>query len=117
MTRCPTCSHTLTRSHRNPLQKVIYAHTLRCSRCGYRGARLHAGLGNTLHFVFSRCSRCIRCGTIEVQRTARRDLIDSMSGNLVSVLLGLTGAPLNKCSACRLQYRDWRSPRNARPPR
>jgi len=82
----------------------------RCTKCGHALKRLHPIVDANLSFVFSRYTRCIRCGTPRVQRLKKRDRIDSMSKNLTSQLLRLTGAPLNKCPACRLQYYDWRPP-------
>jgi len=62
-------------------------------------------------FVFSRHSRCLKCGKTErVSRLAKRDYIDGFSKSPLSLLQGVMGAPINRCSACRLQYYDWRGP-------
>ena len=116
MPRCPFCARSLTRSHRRLLEKLIYADAFRCSKCGRRTARLYPRLAVMLTFVFSRFTHCVQCGSARVQRTSRRDHVDTPSRNLASRLLGLTGAPLNKCPACRVQYRDWRAPRPLAPP-
>jgi hypothetical protein len=92
------------------MQKVLYNEIFRCTRCGYFLKHLHPLVDANLSFVFSRYTHCIRCGTSRVQRLKKRDRIDSMSKHLASLLLRLTGAPLNKCPACRLQYYDWRPP-------
>ena len=110
MPKCPTCLRSLMRTHRTPWQKLRGAEAFRCRKCGYRTSRWRPALGVALQFVFSRHSHCVSCGTERVKRIAKRDRVDSMSRNIVSILFGLTGAPLNKCPACRLQYRDWRRP-------
>jgi hypothetical protein len=61
-------------------------------------------------FLFSRYSHCIQCGSARVHRLTKRDRVDSMSHHPFSVLQHITGAPVNKCIACRLQYHDWRRP-------
>jgi hypothetical protein len=38
----------------------------------------------------------------------QRDQIDRMTKHPISLLIGLTGAPIYHCGPCRLQYRDWR---------
>jgi hypothetical protein len=101
------------RGHRRAVQKLLYADVLRCMKCGYRLNRLHQVLHLNLAFLFSRDTRCIKCGTTNVRRMTKRDRIDTVSRNLASQLLHLSGAPLNKCVACRLQYYDWRPPQPA----
>ena len=60
------------------------------------------------NFFVSTNARCVNCGTAKVQRVAKRDLLDGLSGHPVSQLQRLTFAPLNRCAACRLQFYDWR---------
>jgi hypothetical protein len=98
------------RTHRTRLQRLVYSDVFRCSKCGQRSRRVHTSLAATLTFFFSRHTHCIRCGTERVHRMQKRDRIDSVSKNLASRLLHLSGAPLNKCIGCRLQYYDWRTP-------
>lgn len=45
-----------------------------------------------------------------IHRVAKRDRVDDLSQHPLSWLLGVSGAPLNKCPACRLQYYDWHPP-------
>ena len=99
------------REHRRSLEKLIYTDIHRCTKCGYRLTWLRLVRRGNLKFVFSRYTRCIRCGTAYVQRSSKRDRIDSVSKNLLSRILFVSGAPVNKCVACRLQYYDWRPPR------
>ena len=113
MPPCPTCGRSMMREHRKALQKVIYAESFRCSKCRTRFHRVHPVLRLNYEFVFSRHTRCIRCGTLTVHRLARRDHVDSLSRNVLSQIQRVTGAPVNKCPACRLQYYDWRTPSKA----
>ena len=48
------------------------------------------------------------CGNRRVRRIPARDRIDAMSAHPLSILLGLLGAPIYHCNACRHQYHDWR---------
>ena len=111
MPACPVCGGHLTRSHRRPLQRLYYTDLFRCRGCDYEGGRLHPFLQNNVHFVFSRRTRCPRCGSLDVHRLEKRDRVDSLSKNLLSRVQRLVGAPINKCPACRLQYYDWRKPK------
>ena len=114
MVLCPSCGSRLVRRHRSFLQKLLYSDRVRCSKCKFRGARLHpvfASAMSSMRFVFSRCSRCPRCESYDVHRVGRPDRIDSFSTTLAGLLQLLTGAPVNKCPACRLQFYDWRKPR------
>jgi hypothetical protein len=92
------------------LEKFIYSDMYRCVKCGYRVGIAYALLRSNLTFVCSRHTRCIRCGTIEVRRSSRRDRIDSVSNNPLSWLMRFAAAPINRCVRCRLQYFDWRHP-------
>ena len=110
MAQCPKCGRHLTRAHRKSFEKLVYTDIFRCASCGYRLGSQRPFLLATVKFVFSRQTHCIRCGTSHVQRSSKRDRIDSVSRNLLSRILYLSGAPVNKCIACRLQYYDWRKP-------
>ena len=87
---------------------MLYSDVFRCPQCHRTTRRLRAGLRVTLTFYFSRFTHCIRCGSARIELMDRRDHIDSLSHHPYSGLLRLTGAPLKKCPACRLQYYDWR---------
>ena len=106
----------MTRTHRTRVQKLLYSDVFRCTKCGRRLNRKHIRRSVMLIFAFSRYSHCIRCGTPNVVRLSKRDRVDSVSRHPASLLFGLTGAPLNKCPHCRLQYRDWRRPWQAVAP-
>lgn len=105
---CPDCGDRLQRIRRSPMQKLAYADVFRCQACARRIARPHATFVSNADFVFSRYTRCIRCGTRDVHRLTKRDGIDPMSRNLLSVFFRLMRAPIHRCRGCRLQYCDWR---------
>jgi hypothetical protein len=90
------------------LERLTFRKVLRCAACRYRARQLRVPFESELTFVFSRHTRCIRCGSARVRRLSDRDRIDSMSSHPLSLLLALTFAPIHHCSPCRLQYRDWR---------
>ena len=102
------------RAHRKALEKLIYSGVFSCDKCKARVGWYHPlALAQIVRFqfVFSRHSRCLRCGRAEpVSRLAKRDYIDGLAKSPLSWLQRLTGAPINRCSACRLQYYDWRRP-------
>ena len=98
------------RAHRSAAQKLLYSDAFGCSRCDFRTARLHTGLSIRLTFYFSRFTHCIRCGSSRIEKLSKRDRIDSVSKHPASRLFHITGAPIKKCPACRLQFYDWRPP-------
>ena len=108
MPQCPDCGRRLERVHRNRAQKLLFSEIVRCHHCGRRISRFHGPLTTTAQFVSSPYTRCIQCGTHNVRRLTKRDRIDWLSKHPLSWLFRLTGAPLNKCDRCRLQYYDWR---------
>jgi hypothetical protein len=98
------------RTHRTVVERVFYSDVFICPACNRSVARPRLILGAHPRFLFSRYTHCVQCGTPDVQRKAKRDYIDSVSGRLLGRVQHLLGAPLNKCLACRLQYYDWRRP-------
>ncbi len=110
MSECPKCGRHLSRKHRRLVQKIVYSDVMSCSRCGYRVGRPHPFIRSNFTFLFSRHTHCINCGNTQVRRGSRRDRIDTVSNHLLSRVLRLFGAPVNKCPRCRLQYYDWRRP-------
>jgi hypothetical protein len=96
------------RMHRTAAQRILYSDVFRCTHCRTRTRRIRPGLSVPLAFYFSRFTHCIRCGSARIERLEKRDRIDSLSRHPFSNVLRLTGAPLKKCPACRLQYYDWR---------
>jgi len=113
---CPHCGGRLKRVHRTQLEKVKYSDVYECTRCGRREGALHKKLYLYSRFIFSRYSRCLRCGQDTVQRLDRADKIDHFSKNWLAVFQRLLGAPIHRCSPCRLQFYDWRKPRRRAKP-
>lgn len=109
-TECPRCGGPLARESRSALERIFLRRIDACRRCGRRVRTLRVPLGNASQFLFSRYTHCIQCGTWKVRRLAGRDHIDGLSMHPLSLLFGLTRAPYVHCSACRLQYHDWRRP-------
>ena len=108
MPQCATCTRPLVRVHRSFLERLLYADAFECRSCRRRIRRLHPGISVRYNFFVSTHARCVNCGTAKVQRVAKRDLLDGLTGHPVSQLQRLTFAPLNRCAACRLQFYDWR---------
>jgi len=106
--QCPRCTRALGRTHRSALEKLLFSDAWHCATCHVRVRRLYPRLEVRLRFYFSRHTCCIRCGNTRIQRLSCRDRLDAMTLSVTSQFLRLTGAPLNKCNLCRLQYHDWR---------
>jgi len=102
------------RAHRTALEKLVYSGVFSFDNCKARVGSCHPVVLAQivrLRFVFSRHTRCLKCGKTErVRRLAKRDYIDGFSKSPLSWVQKLLGAPINRCSACRLQYYDWRRP-------
>jgi Zn ribbon nucleic-acid-binding protein len=105
MAACPACERHLTRRHRSPIERLLYSDAYECRHCGHQVRRLR----RSFRFPWSRYTCCPQCARQDVRVAARRDKVDSVSTHLLSRVQRWTGAPLNKCPACRLQYYDWRS--------
>jgi predicted RNA-binding Zn-ribbon protein involved in translation (DUF1610 family) len=115
MPLCPHCGSDLTRRHRTLLQKFAYSDSFECRKCRSRRRVLHRFFRVNATVLFSRYTHCVRCGTARVHRSAKADRIDSVSKHVFSMVQHLSGAPVYRCIACRLQYYDWRPP-SPRPP-
>jgi hypothetical protein len=111
MTHCSPCGKRLVRVHRTALEKWLWSDMYQCSECRRRAGTYHRHLYAHCRFLFSRKSRCIRCGSEAVQRLTKRDKVDGFSQNPLALIQILIGAPVNRCSPCRLQFFDWRKPR------
>ena len=99
------------RVHRRPWEKILYSEMYVCAACNLRAGEFHRALMANFRFVFSRYSHCIRCGSEAVQRLAKRDKVDGFSNHPLAWVQVLLGAPVNRCSPCRVQFFDWRKPR------
>jgi DNA-directed RNA polymerase subunit RPC12/RpoP len=99
------------RVHRTPFEKIVWSDMFECAECGHRAGTYYNALYANSRFLFSRYSRCIRCGSEAVQRLAKRDKVDGFSQHPLALIQAVVGAPVNRCSPCRLQFFDWRKPR------
>jgi len=104
------------RVHRTMVEKFVWSDMYQCSGCRRRVGTYHRSLYAYSRFLFSRYSRCIRCGSEAVQRLKKRDKVDGFSQHPLALVQALTGAPINRCSPCRLQFFDWRKPRPGASP-
>lgn len=100
--------------HRKRLEKLVYSDAYLCMRCNVRVGWYYPFVQMSMiqfQYVLSWYSRCLRCGRTErISRLAKRDYIDGFSKSPLSWAQKMMGAPINRCSACRLQYYDWRRP-------
>jgi len=107
--RC-VCGHHTKRIHRSRLQRLIYSAAYRCSACGRTSFTLRHGIITTYAVLFSRHSRCFRCGGDHVYRISGPDELGEPSKHPLCILQGLLLAPTVKCPGCRLQFHDFRDP-------
>jgi uncharacterized protein with PIN domain len=110
MPKCPECAKHMIRTHRSHIQKIVYTDTFRCPKCGYKFGTVRPWLRIKAGYIFSRFTRCVRCGTLNVHRSQKRDRVDRPTRQFLGRIQRIVFAPLNKCEACRLQYYDWRPP-------
>ena len=108
MLTCPHCRKRLLHVRRRPVEKLLYSDMYACSACKKRvGARRAS-----LLFLFSKHTRCIKCGSSEVARLAKPDRVDQFTANRWGLVQRLLGAPVWRCSPCRIQFYDWRPARS-----
>ncbi len=111
MSPCSRCGKRLVRVHRTVLEKCLWSDKYECPGCKRREGSYHRYLYAHWRFLSSRHSRCIRCGSEAVDRLKKRDKVDSFSQHPLALVQVFIGAPVNRCSPCRLQFFDWRKPR------
>jgi hypothetical protein len=104
MLTCPHCHRRLLHVRRTLFEKLWNTEMYACAGCRKRmGARRVS-----LLFLFSKCTRCIECGSAEVARLVKPDRVDSFTTNPLGRVQRLLGAPVCRCSPCRVQFYDWR---------
>ena len=100
------------RVHRDWRERPWFTSVHRCFQCDFVLGVPHRPLRallKTLRWLFAHHTTCIQCGRADVERHPG-DRIDRETGHILSRLLRLCGAPLIRCSVCRITYRDWRRP-------
>jgi hypothetical protein len=110
---CPHCKKRLSRVHRRFWERLLYSDMYACHGCVRRVGFFYRPLYVHYRFLFSRYSRCVQCGSDDVQRLEKRDKVDGFATHPLAWIQLLLGAPVNRCGACRLQVFDWRKPRPA----
>src|SRR5439155_25404312 len=98
--RC-VCARGRVRVHRTWAQKLVYSDAYICKKCGEKSFTAYRRMSISIHVLFSRHSRCVRCAGEKVYRIAKEDHVDSFSRHPLSVLQGLLFAPTLKCPNCR----------------
>ena len=93
---------------RRGLERLRYAAVYWCPACNIKTAYSRPW---TFHLPFHRC--CPRCGNTRIEHMKRRDRIDPMYKNPLSLIQVLFGARLWWCPLCRIQFYDMRP---AQPP-
>ena len=114
MPTCPHCRKRLLRVRRTLFEKLLHSDMYACSGCRRRiGARR-----SSLVFLFSKYARCIQCGSSStIAQLAKPDRVDHFTTNRWGLVQGLFGAPVYRCSPCRIQFYDWRRLRQSAQPR
>ena len=108
MNRCLKCGGHLQKVHRNLFEKMLCSDAYQCMKCDRKSRRFYDWWFSPYRFIFSRYTVCIRCGTHRVHRMSKRDPLDSVSKNPLSLVQQIVRAPRNKCPFCRVQYHDLR---------
>jgi hypothetical protein len=109
MPTCPHCGKRLLRVRRTLFEKLLHSDMYACSGCRKRVGALRP----SLIFLLSKHARCILCGSSEVARLAKADKVDSFTTDVLGLAQRLVGAPVCRCSPCRVQFYDWRRVRSS----
>lgn len=104
MLTCPDCQKRVLLVRRTLPEKLWNVHMYACSGCRRRVGVLRP----SLVFLFSRRTRCILCGSPDVARLAKPDTVDEFTSNPLGRIQRCMGAPVWRCSPCRVQFYDWR---------
>jgi hypothetical protein len=97
------CGHPLVRVRRRKWERLLYSKVFLCPLCERktRVAKVPAP-------CFSLHRKCPKCGGANLERLPRRDEIDPLYRNPVSLVQALIGASIWWCPDCRLQFYDVR---------
>jgi hypothetical protein len=97
------CHESLVRTRRYLWEKPIYSVIFTCRTCESR-----VGAKRNFFRYFGGYAKCPRCGSEELKARKKRDGIDTLIKNPISVLQSLTGGKLYHCLFCRIQFYDLR---------
>jgi ribosomal protein L37E len=102
--RCKRCGEAVIRVRRKKWERLLYASVYQCPKC-HRKAKIprYPSL-----YLVSLHRSCPRCGTPHLEKLRKRDKIDPLYRNPVSLLQGVLGARLWWCPFCRVQFYDCR---------
>lgn len=100
---CSKCGENAVRMARSGMDRLRYTAIHHCPHC-----EVDFGTpARWMHLVsLDRC--CPKCGGTQLENLKRRDGIDPMYKNPLSLLQGLLGAKLWWCPLCRIQFYDIR---------
>lgn len=104
MADCPHCRERFVQVRRKLWERVFYSDAFICKKCRRRVRALRGNLA----YLFSSYARCVRCGSYGVSRLMKPDRVDGFTRNPLGLVQRLLGAPVCRCSPCRLQFYDWR---------
>jgi predicted RNA-binding Zn-ribbon protein involved in translation (DUF1610 family) len=102
--RCDGCGQSVVRVRRARWERLVYALVYKCPECERKTKVPRYPLFHALSLHRS----CPRCGNLELERLRKRDGIDPLYLNPISLVQALIGAPIWWCPFCRLQFYDAR---------
>jgi len=101
--RCEQCNKEVVRVARGAWERLLYSAVYWCPECERKTA-----IPRYPHLFISLRRRCPRCAGHKLERLRRRDRIDPLYHNPISLVQALFGARLWWCPLCRLQFYDLR---------
>ena len=102
--QCDWCDDYVVRVRRRRWERLVYAVVYRCPGC----RRKTKIFKHPAFYLLSLHRSCPKCGSPQLERLRKRDHIDPLYLNPVSLLQRLLGASIYWCSSCRLQFYDMR---------
>jgi DNA-directed RNA polymerase subunit RPC12/RpoP len=104
---CRECGENLRRSKRRFWERLYYLEAYRCVGCGHR---YYVTWSSRLQLA--RVAKCPKCRFQEVTPLKRIDKIDRMQSGLFNLVHRILGGKLYHCWFCRLQFYDFRPPKD-----
>jgi len=102
--QCDWCGNTVGRVRRTKWERLTSAIVYQCPDC-QRKTKIPKFPGL---YIFSLRRTCPKCGTPQLERLRKRDRIDPLYHNPLSLIQALFGASIFWCPFCRLQFYDLR---------